>query len=130
MRIRETESLIIDRSKSHEIQALKIRLNCPKRTVSIENKSNRPIYWLSPGEYSNIPQSEVVSHRLDPKESAIVYNLDQAQFNRLRIDPIYRDILDMDSVYVSFDCYWGSDSNRRKSIEFCPSWININFSLI
>jgi hypothetical protein len=115
---------------------IKIRVNKVNKTIELENNCLCPVYWLCPTVYSDFDrldclnsthrshksQAQFEANLLAPNQSTFVFSHDLANSNNSGNN----SFLESNLINVSFAKYWGWNSPKRQSIEYCPCWINIS----
>lgn len=86
-----------------------ISLDKEKKQIKLANKSKLPIYWLKASACQKF-----VSNQINPNEVELI-SIENSSFEE-------------NVINISFGKYCGSNSKRRKSIEYCPCWISISIN--
>ena len=108
-----------------------IKLSCDKRDkiIRLENCCDCKIYWTWPGLDMVYSKGEFKSSMLlRPGESTVIFNFNLINWNNCDDFVQNNLLLEFNIVNISLGKYWGEGS-RRKSIEYCPRWLNVSINL-
>lgn len=122
-----TESREIFKARDLIGSGIKISVDKVNKLIRLENNCKSTVYWTCPGLYNSeaLDQRSFKSNSINMNESTIVYSYDMRKsLSSEETDCLY----EKNVINISFGKYWGHDSKRRKSIEYCPCWINISIN--
>lgn len=92
------------------------------------NNCDCSLYWICPGLHNlnELNETNFKPNKLKKGESIIVYN-----YNKVKLNESKKTVFSMNEAHIiniSFKKNWGYGS-KRKSIEYCPCWVNISVNL-
>ena len=99
-----------------------------EKKIRLDNRCDLNVYWTCPGLFygsNQLDEKKFKSNKLKPNESNIIYDFKLIKLNENNIS---NNLIEFHVINISFGKCWGYNF-KRKSLEYCPFWINVSVNL-